>query len=285
MGRVGLKLPTFRACIKTLLIFGGLLAAVPIAAQDPDEGKVVDEIVVTGDAVPVEELPVQTKEDSSISIGTRQIGSDSARFSRCARMPRSEMLEAILDGKPNGSRSEGALHDYVIRNLACLKHVPRPLPERAYYGVCNPEISSDLFSPCRTIFDRGYLFEKVSKEYGSEVWLTAASLSQAGVLDRFLSREDERNATRRKSETQFYFAVACMVRINPAYAVRLLDFEAGSEGETEMRQRLIGNGQRCVGGAENITVDSDQFRSFTAEAVYGWTVAISGQDTLVPEQS
>ena len=272
------------------------LSAVPAAAQDSGQQDGED-IVVTGER-PVEDLPVQTDEGSIVSIGTKQAASEVERFSRCARTQPAERLRKILDERPNSPGSEGALHDYVVRNQGCLDQVPRPLPARPYFGVCEAQIvdqdtrttddgtlqiTSAPITVCRSVLRRGLLYQQAVLDHADTIPFTQNALSAPGVLDRFLAREDYRNATRGGPKSTFFFAVACMVRVRPDYALRLLESERGSALEDEMRARLIGNGQACVGGAEDVQVDSDQFRAFAAEAVYGWMTAISGRQTLVEE--
>ena len=259
------------------------MVCTPAMAQDSEDRDETADIVVTGEEEPVEALPIQTEESATVSIGTRQVGSEAGRFARCVPQQPPQRLRAILDERPNGPVSEGALHDYVVRNRGC--YGTMSYQPRAYYGQCNPQIVSEappVFA-CRSLFDRGLLFEQAVMKQARSIDFSKETMAVPGVTQRFLAREDERNATRAQPQKTFFFAVSCMIRINPEYALLLLESEPNSDAETEMRARLIGNGSACLGGITDVQVDSNQFRVFTAEAVYGWMAAIAGKQTLVED--
>ncbi|HYD23815.1 MAG TPA: hypothetical protein VEB68_03395 [Croceibacterium sp.] len=263
----------------------GSARAQPAPAAPPPDPLADGEILVLGPNR-LDELPVQAQSVAPLGRVSRSLGSESARFVRCADLPEAEDLRAILDHGPGHHRAQRALHKFIVRNEACYGGYGWPTPESPYFGTCNPQIGRMVTvevreEVCRSTYDRGALYERALADYGASLELTRAQTFDPAVRARFSALDQQRDNVRPRIDRDYFVTVACMVQIAPQVGRDLLAAEPGSTGETTARRLLIGNGGPCVGGAKRVTADPVQFRAYTAEAVYAWLTAAAGR-TLVP---
>lgn len=298
--------------VRLALLPFALLAGAPASAQQPESGSAEsrasdsasDPIVVDGVRLrDPEELPVSVAQPTEMNRVSRGLASEAAQFTRCAGLPRPELLHRILDGRPESGEADKALHWHMVRNIGCLQDVPSsPIPASPYFGLCNPDwvnpskggqgglrtpLIGNLMvdrSVCRVHFDRGFIYEEALREYAPDLALSRSNTFDHATRDRFRAREEVRNSARSPASADFFFAAACMVQIRPKYALALLHEEPGSAAEGRLRAMMISDGAACVGNAAEVEVDARQFRAFVAEAVYAWAVAVRRADTLLPPQ-
>jgi hypothetical protein len=264
------------------------LASVSAAAQQPalappqpPPGQ--GEIVVLGD-IPVAELPTQAARPPGPASTSRTLGSEAAFFIACVGLPkRRANLRAIVDNGPENVFAQRALHDFIVRNRACYPGAPDPPPDSPALGDCNPQIvgGAALHTICRTVFDRGAIFERTLRRYAPDYALSREQTFDPLARRRFGERQQARNHLAPALDRQYFDTVACFVQISPGYGQALLRAAPGSAAETRARQYLIGYGSPCVGGARTVKADASQFRAYTAEAVYAWIAAAKGASSLV----
>lgn len=275
-------------------------AQIEETSADGEETGTDDDIIVDGVRLrEPEDLPVSVGRPTDFGPVTRRLSADAEMFSRCAGRPRLPLLHRIVDGRPETGETQKALHQHLVRNSGCLMHLPTPLPESPYFGICNPVFVDhsrnvpDARAPlrgnlavyrsvCRADFDRGFIYEAALRQYAPDLRLSRSNTFDHATRERFRAREEIRNGARSGDAADIFYAAACMVQIRPEYALALLQEEPGSPAEGRLQAMMISDGSACVGSPAEVRVDPRHFRAFVAEAVYSWAVAVKRTDSLVP---
>lgn len=244
-----------------------------------------DDIVVTGmkdlsspDSA-VTHATLGSNRTGTGAIASRTVYAQSARFADCAvnGKPRLDLLRQALDGRINGARQAYAQSRLVQINIACTQ-----APQLTMSVPDNRAVASN-YTPGydTTYYDRGALFLSALKTYAPELALTASETADPAVQARFNARE-ESLATFRLPVDRHYFEVAvCLVRLQPALAVRLVRTSSPRE-IAPLEAAIVNRARVCVGGAKKVYFDPSQFRLYIADAVYRWVVAARGVDSLIP---
>ncbi|RYD93992.1 MAG: hypothetical protein EOP61_22505 [Sphingomonadales bacterium] len=217
------------------------------------------------------------------AIASRIASTDAYMFVRCIRHAPPQLLRPIVEGHARSPATHDALDRVIRANAGCYQGLGAS-PASAgqpYYGDCNP-VTLRGNTLCRAVYDRGALIEDAFKTYAPKFMLMPADMKNKAVIDRFASREAARGNFRSPMDRRFYEAVACMVQKEPQRAIRLLRAEPGLDREARLRQEMIFRSRTCIGNPNKLTVDPYQFRAYVADAVYHWTLAAKGVDTLVP---
>ncbi|RYY25673.1 MAG: hypothetical protein EOP62_12485 [Sphingomonadales bacterium] len=247
--------------------------AAPPAPAAPNQ-----DITVTGyNATPVNSaLPGQGAQASRIA------NSDSRAFLRCIKKVDPARLRPIVEGHARDPKTHDAL-DWVIRTQpGCYRGAyTSPLPTSPFYGDCNP-IPIGKYTVCRAVYDRGSLIEFAFNKYAPKFMLTRRDTLGKPVIERFRAREAARGKFRSPIDRKFYDVAACMVQLEPERAIRMLRAEPGLEKEARFRKEIISKTPYCTDNAKKVQVDPYQFRVYIADAVYHWTIAAKGLETLIP---
>ncbi|HEY8592740.1 MAG TPA: hypothetical protein VIL42_07735 [Sphingomicrobium sp.] len=270
---------------KLLIAFALLSGPATSAAQQaqpnspPGEPPDEDAIVVTGRVDPAD-LPVKSKGLTEFGLITRMISSDVELFMRCADTPRPQDLRDIVDRGPADLIAERALHDFIRRNQACYVGYPSPPPTSPYFGACNAQLHPNG-KICRSIYDRGAIFERTVKRLGDPVELARRLRFDPATRARFAARERRRGQQSVSADRKYFDVVSCMLQISPGTAGRLLRAPPGSAQEAAARHVMIGYARTCFGRPVNVRAEPGQFRAYTAEVMYNWLAAASGRPSLV----
>jgi hypothetical protein len=261
----------------TALLVGLLLAAqaVPSVPQS--------DIVVEGvqpDA-PDSDLPVRAAPGPSQSrrslLGRAQI------FARCVKQPNPALLRTVLDGMPRSAPAIMALDRLIRSNAGCFIGFTPDAPP-GQLGDCDEVIGLNSASRiCRAFYNRAALLEQALLRYVPDLTLTPRQTNDPVVQARFNAREGPRNRFRDRNDYQFYAITSCMVMLEPVRAIHL--FHEDDPGrQLAIQNSIVRRGRACLGGAKGVSVDPTQFRVYVMDALYRWTVAVRGVETLVPDR-
>ncbi|HEX8556325.1 MAG TPA: hypothetical protein VF695_16610 [Sphingomonas sp.] len=135
-----------------------------------------------------------------------------------------------------------------------------------------------------SIYDRGAYTVQVIKRFAPDLTLTTEQTNDPHVQARFNAREVGRNRFCLPPDYRYFEVATCMVRVEPRLSVRLA-LTDGSARFGDVQAALIDRARVCVGGSRRVEVDPTQFRLYIADAVYRWTVAARGVDSLIPPAS
>lgn len=132
-----------------------------------------------------------------------------------------------------------------------------------------------------SIYDRGAFTIRAMQTFTPDLTLTREQTLDPLVQERFNLREIPRNRFRAPSDYEYFEVAVCMVRLQPALAVRLTlnDKPAKLDG---LQAALINRARICVGNSRHVQVDPTQFRIYIADAVYRWAVAAKNVESLIP---
>ncbi|RYE04152.1 MAG: hypothetical protein EOP61_01755 [Sphingomonadales bacterium] len=218
--------------------------------------------------------------------GTRassSANSDARAFVRCIHHAPPALLHPIVEGHARDPKTHDALDKVIRTNPACYRgyYTAAPQPPSPFYGDCNP-VAHDGHMMCRSVYDRGALIEDAFNSYAPKFMLLRGDTLNKDVIARFRAREAARGKFRSPMDRKFYETVACMVQMEPERGVRLLRAEPGLEREARLRSQMIARTPYCTGNAKKVRVDPYQFRAYVADAVYHWTIAAKGVETLIP---
>ena len=158
-----------------------------------------------------------------------------------------------------------------------------PPPPSPYFGDCNPRLGPGG-GICRALYDRGALVEKVLDTYAPDLHFTTAQLLSPDIHARFRAREDARSVSRVKADRLYFGVAACIVALNPDYALQYRRSPLGTKEEAALRNYLLGTATSCLNGAKKVSIDPVQFRIYIIDAIYSWAVAVRGTDSLIPLQ-
>lgn len=281
-----------RSLITSSLMLGALIAISPAAAQQaaPQDvpafpppstvespGVMNSGITVTGrsalsftDAVP------------GGGLASRTASADAHRFVRCIRQAPASLLRPIVEGHARDPQTHSALDRVIRSNAGCYQgYDASPTSTNDYYGQCNPIIVNDQ-ALCRSVYDRGALIEDAFETYAPKFMLMPADTRSPAVVGRFTAREEARGKFRSPMDRKFYDTVACMVRLQPERATRLLRAEPGLDREARLRDEIIVRTRDVCAHTSRVKVDGFQFRAYLADALYHWTLAAKNVETLVP---
>ena len=271
--------------LKVLGCSVAFVMAAPCLAQTTPPAKDEGQIVVRSVTPGIQNLPVQTKatpffednQESAVGIA------DARRFLRCMHEVDPKLLQNVVDRAAKDFKAKWSLDRLVRQRTACHGSMfAEPQPVAPYYGDCNPIAGTTL---CRSVFDRGVLFEYALTNFAPDLQLTRAELSREDVRRRFLKRELPKVRLRYPEDQRYFDVVSCVVQLRPEESLELIRASSGSTTESRLEALLIASAPACFGNAKSVTVDSNQFRLYIAQAVYNWAVAVKGVDSLVPRRS
>lgn len=176
-------------------------------------------------------------------------------------------LRAVVDGLVNSATARLAQDRIVRLNVTC--------------DVSASLLSFEDLGSRNYVSNRGALTIAVLKRYASDLTLTRDQMDDPAVQRRLYRREVPRNRLRLQADHQYLRTALCVVRTEPALAVRL----ALSDGPArlgDLQEALIDRARACLGNPRRVVVDPTQFRLFVADAVYRWAVAVRDTDSLIP---
>lgn len=271
--------------MKKLCCWLALTIATPCLAQTTPAQKDESQIVVESTTPDVKDLPVRVKANPYVTdrIESANGISEARRFVRCMREIDPKLLRQTIDRGVNDFTARWSLDRLIRQGAAChgsMFFEPQPAPP--YYGDCNPILQTRL---CRSVFDRGVLFEYALTKFAADLQLTRDDLRQAQVRQRFLKRELPKTRMRTPDDQRYFDVVSCVVQLRPQESLELVRLPEGSPKEGRLEALLIASTPNCFSNAKSVTVDPNQFRLYIAEALYNWAVAVKGVDTLVPGRS
>jgi hypothetical protein len=282
-----------------LLFHLSIAAAALFAQQSPasmDDSQ-PDDIVVKGYRSGKEPIK-RVRAPAAVSIvRNRQTYEYSEKLAKCAargRLANLSRLRDVVDGEFNQARQVAAQDRLFRINITCsqsttlqnFRSPPRAaqsvdLQSAAQGGFAGPLNIPDAAPLGRSIYDRGAFTIAAMKMYAPGITLTRQEVNDPAVQARFNAREAKRNRFRLPADYRYFEVAVCMVRVEPRLAVRL----ALSDGPArlgDVQEALIDRARICVGNAKSVRVDPTQFRLYIADAVYRWTVAVRGVDSLIP---
>jgi hypothetical protein len=215
------------------------------------------------------------------AAASRVASSDARRFVRCIHHAPAGLLRPIVEGHSRDPGTRDALDRVIRTNSGCYQgYAPAAGSAPSYYGRCNPVTINDN-SLCRSVYDRGALVEDAFNTYAPKFMLMPADTLSDAVVARFAAREEARGKFRSPMDRRFYDTVACMVRLEPQRATRLLRAEPGLEREARIRGEIILRTRKACANNARVKVDGFQFRAYLADALYHWTLAAKNVETLV----
>lgn len=266
--------------------------SLPASADDSQP----DDIVVEGyrDRTGVDR---RTTPPSAVStLRNRRTYEYSERMAKCAargHLSRPDQLSAVVDGQFNTVTHDLAQDRLVRINITCsesptLASMTAPPASDAQKGLAQQGRvyggllgQTDAAPLGHSIYDRGAFTVQAIKMYAPDLHLTPAQVNDPAVQARFNQREIARNRFRLPVDYHYFEVAVCMVRLQPALAVRLATSN-GSARFGDVQEALLDRARDCVGGAQHVSVDPTQFRLYIADAVYRWAVAVRGTDSLIP---
>ena len=253
-----------------------LLAAVPTSAQTVAQSPALptaddgDDIIVEALRIPREKLPVQVRWNYFTMLRARTSYERSEMFVRCAKkfVPIGS-LRTIVDGRPNGAQARYALGRLVNASRSC------------YPGAGAFTLAPHLPDIGGSQFDRGAILEYVLRTYAPDAKLTMADMEDLTVRARFRKTESRRNALRFAADYDALVVSACLVRVEPVLATRLVRSDPRSDLERGLMQTMLVQGRACLGGTDRVVIDPTSFRIYVLDAFYRWVVAARGVPTLI----
>ncbi|UYY79137.1 hypothetical protein [Sphingomonas sp. R1] len=270
---------------KAVLGWLAFAMATPCLAQTTPPPEEKSQIVVEGKAPAIQDLPIRVNPNPNQPDRVESASgiSEARRFVRCMREINPKLLRQTIDRAANDIRARWSLDRLIRQGAAChgsMFHEPQPASP--YYGDCNPIAGTKL---CRSVFDRGVLFEYALARFAADLQLTRDDLRQEQVRLRFLKRELPKVRMRTPDDQRYFDVVSCVVQLRPQESLELVRLPEGSPKEGRLEALLIASAPNCFGNAKKVTVDPNQFKLYIAEAVYNWAVAFRAVDSLVPDRS
>ncbi|RYY25682.1 MAG: hypothetical protein EOP62_12540 [Sphingomonadales bacterium] len=196
-----------------------------------------------------------------------------------------ELERTVVEGHPSDGKTRRALDRLIRSHAGCYPRFRPPLQNQTeFFGRCNLVVADPQFKivMCRAPYDRMAIVEQAFLSYAPHFMLSRADTLDKAVIGRFDARETARGKYRTPLDRRYYDAVACMVQLEPESAVRLIRTPFGSGNEATLRAAIIAKTSRCTQNAKKVSVDPPQFRGYVADALYHWTIAAKGIETLVP---
>lgn len=242
-------------------------------------------------------LPTVTQSAPQVTaVRLRRLYEYSERLANCAarsRLSNISRLRAVVDGEFN-SVTHAVAQDRLKRTYITCSESPQiltmttpdgpplTLSSNAVSGVIEGgSVTVDPAPLGHSIYDRGAFIIAAMKTYAPGLTLTKKDTGDPVVQQRFDQREIPRNRYRLPVDYSYFQVAVCMVRMEPNLSVRLAMGD-GSARNGGLQATLINRARVCVGNARNVSVDATQFRLYIADAVYRWTVASRGTDSLIP---
>lgn len=265
-------------------------------ARDRNQG----EVVVEGYRNPADQ-PAAVRTPPAISgVNSRRSYEYSEMLATCAvrsKLSSTAGLRAVIDGDVNSAAQSYAQDRLKRTYITCgegpgLLNMDNPKPPNKTFTETRSSSRVDLVgeSPAGTdgsplghsVYDRGALTIQVLKTFLPDLSLTAAQTGDPVVQSRFNLREVPRNKDRLPIDRSYFEVAVCIVRVAPELSVRLAmgDRAARAGG---LQSALLNRARVCVGNTKRVYVDATQFRLYIADAVYRWTVAARGVDSLIPQ--
>lgn len=233
-------------------------------------------------------------------LSHRKIYDNSQRVARCIMRQSRDLIRTAIDGTVNSYEQRRAMGDLIERTAFCNSNPNIVRQARALgaggnamtwvltdvdpvqvVGENNPQTEASLKGV--SVYDRGALMEQVLSEWVRDLNLSRRQTYDRAVQQRFDALEVPRNRERTDLDFKYFATVVCMVRMEPALAVAMLRAPAGSVAQNRAQANIIDRARPCVGNARKVKIDGVQFRAYVADAVYRWTVAARGVDTLIPK--
>lgn len=205
------------------------------------------------------------------------------RAALCAvkgRLTRLSLLREVVDGTLPSAAQARAQRWLVRQTAACGEGAAiAQLDGGGFVTVSTGYNAPELFL---NLLRRGEFVAQALIAFAPGDPPTREQLADPAVQQRFVDRESSA-ARKRQPQDLAYFRVAiCMVREQPALAARLVRTDPVTTSTTAIQAHLVENARGCVGHVERVVVDPYEFRSYIADALYRWTVAARGVDTLIP---
>jgi hypothetical protein len=254
-----------------------------------------DDIVVTGYRLRLDR-DSRVRPPAMLSTAqNRQKYEMSERLAKCAarsRLSSIARLRAVVDGSFNSAAHAFAQDRLKRTYITCsegtslLSFTQPPQSELQQIAADSGDFSGspgiiDNAPLGHSIYDRGAFTIQALKMFAGDLTLTRKDTEDRAVQARFDAREIPRNRFRLPSDYRYFATAVCMVRFEPALAVRLA-LSDGPAQAGDLQDALIDRTRLCVGGAKRVRIDPSQFRLYIADAVYRWAVAAKGVDSLIP---
>jgi hypothetical protein len=258
-----------------------LILANPVIIQDVLDAKPTlsepesDEIIVTGlkdidDKDSIVNRRTLSSSRTGSAAASRALFGLSRRWARCAvdeDLKHQEWVRKVIDSRTNSSWQSFALSRLAQINVACA-----PSSQAAIEGrVTDP------------YYDRGALTIEVIKRYAPAVTLTRRETNDPAVQARFNAREVPLAKFRLPADRRYFETAVCFVRLQPELAAKLARTDGPLDAVRRLEAAIVNRGRLCVGNVKRVYFDGIQFRFYIADAVYRWTLAAEGRDTLMPE--
>lgn len=248
-------------------MFEALLAAALTQVAPAQTPPPSDDVVVTG----LRDIEAPDTAVSQRTLGSMRTGSAAASrssfalaqtYAECVARQRTPETTALLrravDGVINGARQQWA--------QGRLQELRR---------TCVGAGGSNGY------YERGALFVDALRRHVPDLRLTKRETADAAVQARFNAREIPLARFRLYQDRQYFEAAVCFVRVQPELSVALV--RSGSlDAQRRLEAAIVNRARVCVGNARQVYFDGVQFRFYIADAVYRWTVATRGVDTLIP---
>lgn len=178
-----------------------------------------------------------------------------------------EWLRVALDAPTASARQVFAQQQFVRLNAACA-------PTADYAGRSG--------TIAGYYHDRGGLYLLALQRFAGELTLRKSDTADPAVQRRFDRREIPLLRDRLAADRQFIEAAICLVRLQPEFAVRLVQATTRYPAFKRIEAAIVNGARVCTGNARRVYFDPTQFRSYIADALYRWIVAARGVDTLIP---
>lgn len=178
-----------------------------------------------------------------------------------------EWLRAALDATTTSPRQVFAQSRFITINAACAP--------AAQFATSTGRLL-DYYN------DRGGLYLLALARYAPDLALTKAQTSDPVIQKRFDRREIPLLAKRLPVDRRFFEAAICLVRLQPELSVKLVQPTTQFASYGRIEAAIVNGAKPCTGNARRVYFDPTQFRYFIADAVYRWTIAARGIDTLIP---
>lgn len=228
---------------------------------------------------PASAVTHETLGSSRTGIGARRSGEAMAvslRYAKCAVRANGgahDWLRRTLDGIIDGASQRFAQSRFVQIKSTCAQDAAFAT-QTGFATAANGVDTS--------YYDRGALFIRAVQVFAPGLDLTAAQTGDRAVQARFNAREIPLAAARLPTDREYFEMAVCFVRVQPEASVDLVMLD-DPDRVARTEARIVNGARECAGGAREVVFDAAQLRAYVADAVYRWTVAARGVDTLIPD--
>jgi hypothetical protein len=232
-----------------------------------------DEIVVTA----LKDIEDQASMVTERTLGSSRTGSAAAsrslfalsrRWAKCAvddSANHQDLVRKVVDSRTNSTRQA-----FYLTRLAQINATCAPSTQAAIEGkVTNP------------YYDVGALTIEVLKRFAPELTLTVTQTGDPSVQARLNAREIPLAKFRLAIDRRYFEAAICFVRVQPVLSVKLAKTDGPLDAVRRLEAAIVNRGKVCVGDVKRVYFDGTQFRFYIADAVYRWSVAAQGRNSLI----